>query len=75
MNIRCNYRIYEARRKKGWSVRQLSKKSGISKTVIYDLECPGCNRDVRFKTMCFLAYALGVGLNEICRPKIVKDEI
>lgn len=57
MDIRIEYKVYEARIEKGHTVRSLSQISGVSKTSINDIEDQKLNPSVR--VICLLAVALG----------------
>jgi transcriptional regulator with XRE-family HTH domain len=57
MRIHIEYKLYEVRREKGYTVRSLSQISGVSKTNINDIEDQKANPSVR--VICMLAVALG----------------
>lgn len=56
--IKVTYHIYEIRTSKNLSLRDLSEKSGVSKTQINDIENGLKHPSVL--TLCELAYALDV---------------
>lgn len=61
-------RVYELRKKKGWSLAQLSKKSGIGKSAINNFE-NGKTDNPSVETVTCLAQALGVSIDELFEEK------
>lgn len=60
-------RVYELRKKKGWSLVQLSRKSGIGKTAINNFENGKTNPSI--ETVACLAEVLGVSVSELFEEK------
>jgi transcriptional regulator with XRE-family HTH domain len=58
MKIVIDYKLYDARRNKSLTVRELEALSGVSKSMINCIENNNANPSVI--TMCQLAVALGV---------------
>jgi transcriptional regulator with XRE-family HTH domain len=58
MKIVIEYKLYDARRNKSLTVRELEALSGVSKSMINCIENNNANPSVI--TMCQLAVALGV---------------
>ena len=63
MNILINYKIKEIRKGKGLSIRELSRKSGVSHTQISDIEKH--KKDTTITTLSMLAIAMDVLPNEL----------
>lgn len=61
-------RAYELRKKKGWTLAQLSKKSGIGKSAINNFE-NGKTDHPTMGTITCLAQAFGVSVNELFEEK------
>lgn len=61
-------RVYELRKKKGWTLAQLSKKSGIGKSAINNFE-NGKTNHPSAETVTCLAQALGVSIDELFEEK------
>lgn len=63
-------RILEERRKKKWSQETLALKSGIKRSTVSRLEN---DKPVRRSTLKKVADALGIKVNELEAPRVIKD--
>lgn len=61
-------RLKYYREKKGWSVADLSEKSGVSKVTIYKLE-RGDSGCARLATLRALSHALGRTIDTVFLPR------
>lgn len=69
MDVRVTYRVYEIRRIKNMTLRDLSIKSGISRTEINNIE--NNLKDPTIRTMCLLSLALGVSLQDLFSIEVI----
>lgn len=70
--MRIIYKIYEERTKQKLSVRQLSAKSGVSKTQINDIE--NGNKHPTVYVLCLLSLALNVDPCSLFEMSVIADE-
>ena len=69
MDVRVTYRVYEIRRIKNMTLRDLSIKSGISRTEINNIE--NNLKDPTIRTMCLLSLALDVSLQDLFSREVI----
>ena len=69
MDVRVTYRVYEIRRIKNMTLRNLSIKSGISRTEINNIE--NNLKDPTIRTMCLLSLALDVSLQDLFSIEVI----
>ncbi|EEG52896.1 MULTISPECIES: helix-turn-helix transcriptional regulator [Enterocloster] len=69
MDVRVTYRVYEIRRIKNMTLRDLSIKSGISRTEINNIE--NNLKDPTIRTMCLLSLALDVSLQDLFSIEVI----
>ena len=69
MEVRVTYRVYEIRRIKNMTLRDLSIKSGISRTEINNIE--NNLKDPTIRTMCLLSLALDVSLQDLFSIEVI----
>ena len=70
--MRIIYKIYEERTKQKLSVRQLSVKSGVSKTQINDIE--NGNKHPTVYVLCLLSLALNVEPCSLFEMSVIADK-
>lgn len=70
--IKITYRIYEERTKQNLSVRQLAAKSGVSKTLINNIENGKTHPTVY--TLCLLSLALNVSPCSLFEVSLIVDK-
>ena len=69
MDVRVTYRVYEIRRIKNMTLRDLSIKSGISRTEINNIE--NKLKDPTIRTLCLLSLALDVSLQDLFSIEVI----
>jgi len=69
MDVRVTYRVYEIRRIKNMTLRDLSIKSGISRTEINNIE--NNLKDPTIRTLCLLSLALDVSLQDLFSIEVI----
>ena len=69
MDVRVTYRVYEIRRIKNMTLRDMSIKSGISRTEINNIE--NNLKDPTIRTMCLLSLALDVSLQDLFSIEVI----
>ncbi len=69
MDVRVTYHVYEIRRIKNMTLRDLSIKSGISRTEINNIE--NNLKDPTIRTMCLLSLALDVSLQDLFSIEVI----
>ena len=73
MNLHINLFLKQARHKKGLSIRELAKVSGVGKASIERIEAE--KTTPRIDTLCKLAKALDVPVTELFRYECDGEEI
>lgn len=68
MDVEISFHIKEIRKEKSVSLRELSEKSGISKSEINFIE--NGHRDPTLRTMCLLSLALDVSPSRLFTARI-----
>ena len=69
MDVRVTYRVYEIRRIKNMTLRDLSIKSGLCRTEINNIE--NNLKDPTIRTMCLLSLALDVSLQDLFSIEVI----
>lgn len=69
MNIAIEYYLYEIRIKKRLTIRELAKMSGVSKSMINNIENNKCHPTIMI--MCQLAAALNVNPSDLYSYHVV----
>ena len=72
MQIRVEYKIYEERRRKKMSLRDLAEKSGISKSQISRIENGEMHPTVY--TLCLIAIALEESPYKLFQVSLIRDK-
>ena len=69
MDVKVTYHVYEIRRAKNMTLRDLANKSGISRTEINNIE--NNLKDPTMRTMCLLSLALDVSLQDLFSVEVI----